>query len=353
MNLRRSSTSALALFLTVALVGCGASKTPATQSGGNTPAPAPAPAASQTPAPAPKAPVQVTVGSLVSTASVAWFVADELKLGQKHGIDFKLKVFQSPDDKDAGFAANQYPISTMGVDGGARLRGEGVGVSYIFGLVSSTNRFIVHKDFPGKSIADLKGKKLGMSSKTGSMVAIYTQMAKEAGFDFLTDTQITQGPPPTLPQLLKDKKVDAIEVWDPAVSNLLASGDYKVLVNPAEWYQSKHGDNFAFIGVIARDEFLKAEPEAAKAFVAMTKEAAQWVKDNPQKAAEIIAKASKITDEKVIATLAKEMPPTLALKWDAETGKTMQPYLDWVAAAGQLRKNPGLELFKTEFAPRS
>lgn len=363
------SLRVLALSLVLLLAGCSTAPQPAPASSGQptdqTPAaqapaaqtPAPqAPAAQATPAPAQSAaqPLpKVTVGSLASTASVAWFVADELKLGQKHGIDFELKIFQDPDQKDAGFAAGQFPVSTMAVDGGARLRGEGVPVSYIFGLVNSTNRIVVRKDFPGTTIGSLKGKKVGMPSKTGSMVVIYEQMAQAEGFKFLESTEVLTGPPPAIPQMIQDGKVDAVEIWEPFVSTLLATGEYKILVNPAEWYAAQYGDNFAFISVIARDEFLANDPDSARGFVAMTAEGAQWVKDHPLEAARIMSKSLRITDETVIQTLGQELAGTIATRWDGETGQNMQPYLDWVAAAGQLRSRPDQGLFRTEFTPKS
>lgn len=291
---------------------------------------------------------EVTVGTLISVASIPLFIADERQLGAKHGIDFKLKTYQDPQQKNAGFAAGQFPVDSGNLIAGAQLVAQGIPVRFLYGLSDFSNRILVNKDFPGASLADLKGHKLGIPSKTGAQVPLYRQIAKEAGFDFLTDIEIVTAPPPAVPQLLADGKVDAVEVWEPATSLLLATGKYKVLFDPRQWYRQHYGDGFAFLVLIARNEFLQSNPTAARGLMATMAESVDWIRNNPEEAAHIFAKVAKIENEAQIKLLAEDIPGSLVSKWDANTFQVMQPFLDWAVAAQQLSAKPDPGLIQWE-----
>lgn len=346
----RSKGLILTLLAAAISTGCGA-KAPVPAAA---PAPSPPvqaapanPAAPAAPA-APPAPLQeVTVGTLVSIASLPLFIADEKQMGAKHGIDFHLRLYQDPQQKNAAFAAGQFPVDSGNVLAGAQLRSQGVPVVFLYGLSNFSNRLLSSQGFAGSSMADLKGKKVALPSVTGAQVPVYHQMARDAGLDFGKEIQITTGPPPAVAQMLVDGKVDAVEVWDPATAQLLTKGTYKVLLDPRKWYREKVGDGFAFVVLMARTEYLQSNGAAAKGLAQTMAESVEWIRKNPEEAARIFAKVAKIEDPKIVKQLADDIPSSLVNGWNANTFKVMQPYLEWAVQAKMLTVVPGPEIVQS------
>lgn len=300
----------------------------------------------------PLAQAEVKVGFLsFSSTSLPIFVAQELKLPQKHGLKLQPVPFTSPDTKDTSFAGGRTDFTSLVVDGGANLRAEGQDVVYVYGMITVVNSVVTRKGFAGTGVKDLVGKRLGLHSDTGSMMPVWLQMAKEAGSNLKKDIKIVLAPPPALPKLLAQGKVDAIEIWEPHVSKLLATGKFQVMFSFNDYYKSKVGSSLPFALLATRESFIKKNREETKKTVAVIAAANRYIKDNPREAISIMAKKLRIKNPKVISLLEQSMPREIMVDWNQDVVKAVKPYLDWALEAGMLRKPVPPGLFNLEFAP--
>lgn len=97
--------------------------------------------------------------------------------------------------------------------------------------VWSGNSWVVKKDSPYKSFADLKGKKIGNFARVTGAFFFSAVIAKEQKLDLEKDFQSIPAETGALIALLERGDVDAINMFEPHVTRLVLSGRYRVLVD--------------------------------------------------------------------------------------------------------------------------
>lgn len=95
----------------------------------------------------------------------------------------------------------------------------------------SGNDWMVRKDSPYKTLADLKGKKIGNFSRVTGAFFFSAVIAKEHGLDIEKDFQSIPAETGALIALLERGEVEAINMFEPHVTKLIVSGKYRVLLD--------------------------------------------------------------------------------------------------------------------------
>jgi NitT/TauT family transport system substrate-binding protein len=95
----------------------------------------------------------------------------------------------------------------------------------------SGNAWMVRKDSPYKTFADLKGKKIGNFSRVTGAFFFSAVIAKEHGLDIEKDFQAIPAETGALIALLERGEVEAINMFEPHVTKLVVSGKYRVLLD--------------------------------------------------------------------------------------------------------------------------
>ena len=103
---------------------------------------------------------------------------------------------------------------------------------------------------PIKSIADLKGKKVGsFAGAAGTATVLFRVIAsKFHGFDPGKTSDLQFAGPGLLPALLDKGEIDAAVMFDPLAAKLEGSGKYRSIGNLADAYKAGAGDDFLWIG---------------------------------------------------------------------------------------------------------
>lgn len=121
--------------------------------------------------------------------------------------------------------------STMQPSTAVNLRKSGTDVRLFTAQIWSGNAFVVRKDAPYRSLAELKGKKIGNFSRVTGAYFFSAVIAKEKGLDIEKDFQSVPAETGALIALLERGEVEAINMFEPHVTKLLLSGKYRVLVD--------------------------------------------------------------------------------------------------------------------------
>jgi sulfonate transport system substrate-binding protein len=141
--------------------------------------------------------------------------------------------------------------------------------------------FVVPKNSPIKSVADLKGKKIALQ-KASVAQYIIVQALKEVGLKF-SDVTPVYLPPPDANVAFSQAKVDAWIAWEPYITRVEEQGIGRIL---------RDGTGLRDIGGFysTTRKFSKDHPEILKAFLEEVQKAENWSRNHPRELAELLSK---------------------------------------------------------------
>ncbi|MGO4683896.1 ABC transporter substrate-binding protein [Hyphomicrobium sp. 2TAF46] len=168
-------------------------------------------------------------------------------------------------------------------------------VKFVATLGQSSHSLLVPKDSQVKSLADLKGRKIGVSFNSESHLDLVVSL-KSSGLDPKANVELVNLQPNELPAALEKGLVDAALIRQPQVLRLEESLGAK----PIQTWP------FRFTSIV-RTAYLTSNPEAVKHYVDALKEAVLFIATNPDQASAWFAESQRI-DPAVVKKLAGENP---------------------------------------------
>jgi NitT/TauT family transport system substrate-binding protein len=195
---------------------------------------------------------------------------------KKHGIN--LEVVSYSDQKSATAAIQSGSAEMVVFDwlAAARLRASGTPVVGIAPFLTYVNSVVVTKDSPLKTLADLKGKRVGVAHKTGfDWIIMQAAAQKLYKMDLGKDIEVREGAVPLLRGLIEKGDLDATQMWNSLAPEMLASGKYRTMVSIRELTQQMGLPTVPFLFFSMREDYAKAHPGNARAFVAAYQDAVE------------------------------------------------------------------------------
>jgi ABC-type nitrate/sulfonate/bicarbonate transport system substrate-binding protein len=150
-----------------------------------------------------------------------------LKLGEKHGLDFKVNLYRRLGAMYADFAAHKWEsVYNPAFSNAARFYSKGIPIQLMFTYTTANHAF-VSKDPKIREAADLKGKTVAATTGSGfwGMAVLFL---RHHGMNHRKDLNILSASPPAVATQLYAGKVDAGIVWEPNLSKMLTSGFHLV-----------------------------------------------------------------------------------------------------------------------------
>ena len=190
-------------------------------------------------------------------------------IDRKYGIAAEYRAYPTLDGLFTAIRGKEVDVGFAGWTAIAQFRSKGFPVTTIFPVGRGvTVDVIVPAASPIKSIAELKGKKVGtFAGAAGTATVLFRVIAsKFHGFDPGKTGDLQFAGPGLLPALLDKGEIDAAVMFDPLAAKLEGSGKYRSIGNLADAYKAGTGDDFLWIGYSTNDDFMKAEPEALTNF---------------------------------------------------------------------------------------
>jgi NitT/TauT family transport system substrate-binding protein len=233
-------------------------------------------------------------------------------------------------------------------------RAQGKDVIVIHGIFSPLNLVLVRRDSPLETLADLRGKKLGIfggpSSTTFTFLAVIAK--RWHGLDLLHDVELVSAPGPALANLLDRGEVDAALMGTAESLKLGGKEDYRVLVDLAREYATRRGQVPAHVTVATTETFAAGHADLLKDFLAATDEAMTYARSHPAIWARYGEKIG-MTAEDEIARLRDEMGGSLVEAWDEEQIAVQKEYLAFTHEILGDEVLPGLpeDLIRDAFNP--
>ncbi|NMO96403.1 ABC transporter substrate-binding protein [Paenibacillus lemnae] len=199
---------------------------------------------------------------------------------EKENLKVEKTCFNSGADAVQALVGGSIDINLGSYEHVLRQQKNGLGVKAYGEIYNGVGySLVVKKDAPYQSIADVKDQVLAVT-KVGSLSDTGLRAGLEGeGLNPETDAQIINGGSgATMLAAIESGKAAGGMVSEPTISQMLASGDYRVLYDPPFEY--------AGIVVMAKTDWVEQNQEAMKSFLKVNKEVFDRAKEDPQSVVE-------------------------------------------------------------------
>ncbi|HJU17290.1 MAG TPA: ABC transporter substrate-binding protein [Stellaceae bacterium] len=265
---------------------------------------------------------------------------------RRHGIDLEVDVRPFAGFL-AGLPSKQSLVGTYsGMDAIEKIN-EGIDWVVIGGGLTVIQDIIVRKDSAIKTIADLRGKKLGtFSTGAGAFKAARAAILDATGFDVAKDTKLVQLAAPALLKLLEDGRVDAmINISSLTIRALAHPDKFRSIFSPNDYWRQKTGYPIVWSApIVAWGSWVKADPARARNFVAATEDSFRWLRkpENLDAAVKKYGTLAGVTDPAEIATYKKMLgaKQIFLAHWDRKVADAEWKFLEVAQHYGVLAKVP-------------
>jgi ABC-type nitrate/sulfonate/bicarbonate transport system substrate-binding protein len=173
------------------------------------------------------------VNIATSAAGQSGYIAaliENRKLDVKYGIKINNMMMDFTEAANA-VKLGRTVASSMQPSTAVNLVKSGTDIRLITPQIWSGNSWVVRKDAPYKSFADLKGKKIGNFARVTGAYFFSAVIAKEQKLDIEKDFQNVPAETGALIALLERGEVEAINMFEPHTTRLVMSGKYRVLTD--------------------------------------------------------------------------------------------------------------------------
>ena len=239
---------------------------------------------------------RMVIGTGVDPTLSQFYLGPEAGIFKKHGLDVEVKLFGSASASTPSIIPGDIQASLTSVPAGALAHARAPKVVLVAMTDIATNYFGVVAETRLKSLADLRGQKVGVAMGTSS--EIFAIQALERTSMTLKDVQVVNVEPPEMLAALIRKDVSAFFVWEPWLTRakLATKGASHILPGSDFYYIHNH--------LVMDREWIDKNKDVSVRFLRAVKEAGEFAMAKPDEAAPMIARFLKLDTE-----LVKELLP--------------------------------------------
>ena len=270
------------------------------------------------------APESITFGGLVNDSNVVPFVAEERRFFAAQGIHFQSKIYRTGletiEDVLNGkldiAGAAEYPMVAKAFGKQPLSIIASVDKSYLVHLMGLTDRGI-------KSVADLKGKRIGLAR--GTIMEFYLgRFLTLNGLD-IRDVTLVNVSPAQGTAAMAAGDVDAVVTWEPFASRLREQHANSTI----SW--SVQSSQPVYIVYICRRDWLKQHPDLVRRFLTALTRAEGYIAQHPDEAKAILKKRYGYDDAYVERTWPENL---FSVSLDQALITAMEDEARWMIANG-------------------
>jgi len=298
---------------------------------------------------------KIKVGYWTSGFSLGFdAVMEQMKFAEHEGLDIEWVKFAEvngptraivPRAIDLAFAAPSTASMNIAADG--------VPVRIVLATQIAEAQLVVLEDSPLKSVADFRGRKIGMSPPGSATHAIVTSIL-EHNFGLKSGSfSVVPGNEGRLSQFLIQKEIDAAAIRSVTIAQLQEVKLRRLASVVEEWKKLTKSKGAPILAVtIVHSDYAASNPQAVARFIAATRKALEFGSRNQERVAEILQKAANMKADDAKA---------YAAQWDGAYMASFEPHditslkrmYAILMAAGKARKPLPDTAFYTEPYERS
>ncbi|MBD2606831.1 ABC transporter substrate-binding protein [Scytonema hofmannii FACHB-248] len=289
-------------------------------------------------------PLKVEFTSFVGEYS--GIIAQKKGFFKAQGVDVELIHKRYIQLEQANFSAGKYDGISLALGSFIILSATNPDIQGVVVINESTGADVVVAQSQIKTVADLKGKKLGANLGGFSEVFV-TEMLKTANLTS-DDVNLVKVEASDIPQRLKNNIIQAGHTWQPHLSEAIKLGGHIL-------FSSKQTPGLILDMIVFRGETIRDRPEDIRAFVRGWLQATTYWKANVQEGNAIISKALKIPSNTISLKGVNLIDLSENQKLFQSSNpnsiyKTAKIYADFFIRSGNLTRIPELKsLFNSSF----
>jgi len=298
-----------------------------------------------TPTAAPELPV-IRVGWVAWPGGYPIVLVKELGLDVKHGVQLDLIFNKDIAGDNNDWETNKLDAAFTDTSQAVKRNNQKTDSARVIFISERSGGAVIVAVPEIKSIADLKGKRIGtiMGATYGELMV--QQMLKTQGLS-IKDVELVNMDASDVPNAMP-KLLDAGTTWEPHLTKAKEKG-FKALYSSAEDLTLPLS-----AGLIIRTEVIQAHPEAVRGLVAAWFEAVALWQADPEKYSPLVAKAVGSTSEDILKgkAMANIFPLEENIKRFADESlvKEAQVATDFLISTSQLNRAPDIKtLFDGSF----
>lgn len=283
--------------------------------------------------------IDVSAGApLAAAMEFGWFA--------EKGVKLTIVMLAGSTDCVLNVTTGQVKAAFAAPEAVAIMASKGGDVRYFYtGFNRNMFGVAVPDDSAVKSIADLRGKRVGVMSMASVGVVIARSLAQSEGLDPDTDISIVvAGSPSQSKALLESGEIAAISHWDMVYETITSAG-LKMRKLPAPMM-----DDFPSNGFVALGSSIDADADILAALARGYAMGSIYTRDNPEEASRLYFKRfpeARSTGLSLEEDIQRGLPTLAAVArlWDLPEGQDQwgynnprqyQAYIDWLKSRGVL-----------------
>lgn len=204
-------------------------------------------------------------------------IMQELGLDRRYGLEVQPVRYATKAAAETALRGGEAEVKVDDWLFVTRARAQGIPVQAVDAFSRAVGGVVVRAGGPVRSVADLRGRRLGVTSPADkSYLVLRAAAAAEFQFDPQTESQVLTVAPPLLNRLLERGDVDAIVQYWQFIPPLVATGRFRELAaTRALLRRIAPGADVPFLVVAATDEAVRTKPDALRGFLRALREAKQ------------------------------------------------------------------------------
>jgi NitT/TauT family transport system substrate-binding protein len=247
-----------------------------------------------------QAPAQLTLGTAPIDSGMTPIIAQRAGFYKRYGLDIDIQVMNSGAAVSAAVVGGALKIGSTSLMGLIQAHTKGIPFQIVtpaaaYRTQRPSDVLLVRSDSPIKTAADLNGKTIASPALHDLLAVTTMAWIDQHGGDSKTVHQV-ELPPSATPVALSTGRIDAAAVSEPRVSEMLRTGDARVLGKPYDVIAEK----FLISGFFAQPDVINANRNAFERLARAHHDANVFANANPKLTAPWLAEIAHLDESAVL-----------------------------------------------------
>ncbi len=213
------------------------------------------------------------------TNSFIPFVMRKYKLDAKYGFELQVVPAANPQAMITAIQSGGAEIGNVFWSDIARWRNAGIKVVGVSPFLAWADFAVVPASSSIRTLADLKGKKLGVTNRNSlNFVVMRAAAQRNFGFDLEKEVIVQEGSVGLLRGLLEQGQLDATEMFNSLAPAMFATGNFRPLVQIRELIAQLGLPDAPFLLYMCDSNYAEAHPANVRAFLSAFRETLEIMK---------------------------------------------------------------------------
>jgi NitT/TauT family transport system substrate-binding protein len=285
---------------------------------------------------------KIKVGYWTSGFSLGFgAVLEQMKFAEKEGLDVEWVKFAEVNGPTRAIVSNAIDLAFAAPSTNSMgIAADGVPVKIVLATQIAEAQVVVRDDSPIKKIADLKGKKIGMSPPGSATHAIASAIFDQNYGLKLKDYSVAPGNEARLAQFLTQKEIDAAVIRSVTIAQMEEIKLRRLANIVDEWKKLTKSNAVPILAVtIVYNDYLAKNSDAVSKFIVALHKTVEYGSKNKPRVAEILQKVANMNSKDATA-YASQWDGAYMASFEPQDIASLKRMHEIIKAQGAVKKDP-------------